>query len=391
MTGFSKFPLSILHLLFLSTAYAQIIIPEPKGQYAVGRSTIKLTDSSRKDPYDPNHGPRNVMTSLFYPISRNNCPKICPGQYMPPATAALNDQMYGNLGIPNGSFGSFQLQLCCSTPSSAAKEATDAPLILFSPGLGGTRLLYNAFAQSLASAGYAVATMDHVYETAIVEYPDGSIVLGLPGDYWDNTIPGRLESLLDVRVLDARFILTQLGRKDVVQKLIPGSRCGFDITSGKVAMYGHSFGGATSLATLMRDHRFAGAMNLDGMQYGNNTDTKKPAVFFGRADPSPHNRTTDASWVDTWTHLKGWKRELGLKTVEHRTFGDAPLLLYLLTGGSGQIPAGLAEVIGTMPLERSFGLITRIVEEFMGFVIWGRKSALLDGKDPGVPELVVEW
>lgn len=392
MARFLGLPLSVLLSTLISYTSAQILIPEPNASYVVGHNTIKLTDTSRKDPYDPLHRPRNVMTSLFYPILRQDCPKICPIPYMPPATAALEDAAFSQFGIPNGTFESIALQVCCNTSSHSAQEATKAPLVLFSPGLGSLRHEYGALAQKVASAGYAVVTMDHVYEAPIVEYPDGSTVLGLNSSYWDPAIPGRLEALLDVRVADARFVLTQLGKRDVVKQLIPGATCGFDTKSGKgAAMYGHSFGGATAIAALMKDSRFAGAINMDGSQYGNLTDTKKPAVLFGRADPSPHNRTNDETWVAAWTHLKGWKREVALKGVEHITFSDMPLLVKLAMDAGLQIPKEVQEIVGTLDMTRSFELITRVVKEFFGFVFKGKQSDLLNGKAQGVPELVVDW
>jgi hypothetical protein len=224
--------------------------------------------------------------------------------------------------------------------------------------------------------------MDHTFESLVVEYPDGSVIPGLNASYWDPSIPGRLESLLDARVEDGRFVLSQLGRKDVVQKLAPGSERGFN--TNRVAFYGHSFGGATAISALMKDTRFAGAINLDGTQHGTQTDVKKPALLFGRAEPSPHNRTNDASWEGVWKHLKGWRRELGLKDIEHSTFGDYPLLLKLI-----KLPTPVEPIIGSLDGERSFEIVTTYVEAFMDYVLKGRKSELFDGPSEKFPEIVV--
>ncbi|EOA82629.1 uncharacterized protein SETTUDRAFT_165100 [Exserohilum turcica Et28A] len=274
------------------------------------------------------------------------------------------------------------MQVCCKPSRRVVKDVGKFPLVLFSPGLGGSRLLYNVLAESLASAGYAVATMDHTFEALVVEYPDGSFTPGLNASYWDPSIPGRLESLLGVRVEDGRFVLSQLGRKDVVRKLAPGSACGFN--TSRVAFYGHSFGGATAISALMNDTRFTGAINMDGTQYGNQTDVKKPALLFGRAKPSPHNRTNDASWEGVWRHLKGWRRELGLEDSEHLTFGDVPLLLKLI-----RLPIPVKPIIGSLDGERSFEIITTYIEAFMDYVLKGKKSELFDGPSEKFPEIVV--
>ncbi|KAL6152438.1 hypothetical protein ACJQWK_04480 [Exserohilum turcicum] len=371
-----------IHVNYASLAAGQLVFPVPSGQYAVAHSTLKLTDDSRVDPYDPNHGKRNVMISLFYPIPRYACEQTCPIPYMPTITATYVDAFAAQYGVPNGTFGSIRMQVCCKPSRRVVKDVGKFPLVLFSPGLGGSRLLYNVLAESLASAGYAVATMDHTFEALVVEYPDGSFTPGLNASYWDPSIPGRLESLLGVRVEDGRFVLSQLGRKDVVRKLAPGSACGFN--TSRVAFYGHSFGGATAISALMNDTRFTGAINMDGTQYGNQTDVKKPALLFGRAKPSPHNRTNDASWEGVWRHLKGWRRELGLEDSEHLTFGDVPLLLKLI-----RLPIPVKPIIGSLDGERSFEIITTYIEAFMDYVLKGKKSELFDGPSEKFPEIVV--
>ncbi|KAF2790321.1 PAF acetylhydrolase family protein [Melanomma pulvis-pyrius CBS 109.77] len=387
MARLAGYPLQILLCLLLSAyTQAQLLIPAPKGQYAVGQNTIKLVDTSRTDPYDPSHGHRAVMTSLFYPVPKRSCTQICPVPYMPPVTASYIDASVAALGIPNGTFESIRMQACCSVAPKAKKDITKVPVILFSGGLQGTRLLYSALAQTLASAGYAVITMDHTYETSIVEFPDGTIIPGLNDTNFDPEVPGLLDSVLAIRAADARFVLTQMGLKSVVQKLIPGAACGFNVKNGNAAFYGHSFGGATAIAALMHDSRLAAAINLDGMQFGNLTDTKKPALLVGRAEPSPHNRTTDATWAQTWTHFKGWRREVAVAKIEHNTFGDTGLLIKL----SGlPVSDDIKSVIGSLDGGRSFTVITEVVRTFFDLVLKGKKTGLFEKGSKDLPEVVV--
>lgn len=382
-----------LSLLLITSSYAQLLIPAPTGKYTTGQSTLKLVDTSRIDPYNASSGSRSLMISLFYPITKSSCKKICETPYMPPVTASYIDASVADLGIPNGTFESIRLQVCCSTPTTAAKDVTNFPLVLFSPGLAGSRLQYSALAQELASAGYAVVTMDHTFESLIVEFPDGTIVPGLNDTYFDSSIPGRLESVFDVRVADARFILRQLGRKSVVEKLVHGSKCGFDVDEqkgGKVGFYGHSFGGALAIATLLSPASpLSAAINLDGQQFGNLSDSKKPGLLFGRAEPSPHNRTTDATWADAWTHLKGWRREIALKDIEHLTFGDTGPLLKLAAEAGLDLGDAAKEVIGSLDGARSFEIITGVVQTFFDLTLKGKKTSLFVKGSKEYPELVV--
>jgi len=78
------------------------------------------------------------------------------------------------LGIPNGTIESFEMEFCNISTIKPQKSKKEFPVAIFSPGAQGTRLVYGAMARSLASLGYVVLTLDHTYETLVVEFPDGS-------------------------------------------------------------------------------------------------------------------------------------------------------------------------------------------------------------------------
>jgi len=69
---------------------------------------------------------------------------------------------------------------------------------------------------------------------------------------------------------------------------VPGVKRGLDTDS--VAMFGHSMGGASSLATMEIDGRVKGGINMDGAFEGPEIDegTDRPFLVFGATD---HNRT----------------------------------------------------------------------------------------------------
>src|SRR5205823_6857895 len=125
-----------------------------------------------------------------------------------------------------------------------------------------------------------------------------------------------------------------------------------------------SLGGATAISTLSKDQRIVGAINMDGSQFGTLSDIYQPALYFGRADPSSHNRTDDETWATAWDHLKGWRRELGLRNSTHLTFGDASLVFKLL---GVPLTDAIKEGIGGLDPARSFEVITTYVQAFMDF------------------------
>jgi len=80
----------ILHFSVGSTS----TIPNPDGPYGVSVSTAKLVDNSRRDPFAPDSRKRAVMVSMFYPSGHVEDCKTEVVSYMPPASAALQDQLF---------------------------------------------------------------------------------------------------------------------------------------------------------------------------------------------------------------------------------------------------------------------------------------------------------
>ena len=188
---------------------------------------------------------------------------------------------------PDGIFGSLELSFCQnqSQPDGIAKDVS-FPIVMFSPGLGNSRLVYSGIAQSLASQGYAVVTVDHPYDAAIVEYPDGTYVLAA-----NITTPDQITFDLKVRAKDISFVL------DDIHSLFGSDSRRLDFRH--FVMYGHSLGGATAVAAMSLDQRIVGATNVDGSLWGPvvSHGVQCPVLLFAHQDK---NLTTDPSWQEFW-------------------------------------------------------------------------------------------
>lgn len=381
-----------LALIVVSLCMA-ILVPPPNGSYVIGLTTTTLADATRIDPYDPDHGARNITISLFYPLHRNMCIQTCVIPYMPPATAAYYSAVVSTFGVSrNKTFESFEIQVCCETSTQALEAITNHPLVLFSAGLGGSRLIYSILAQELASAGYAVATLDSTHDSILVEYPDGTFVPGKDISYWCLEDPpgfckptANVPPLLETNVQDAQFVLDTLGNHSSEAFPIPGIKSRFNVS--RVVYAGHSFGGATAIRASMLDDRIVGAVNLDGAQFGNITDSRTPALLVGRSDPSPHNRTDDTTWQVTWEHLRGWRREIGVRGTQHTTFGDMALLAKL---DGWPITDKLQTLIGTLDGQRSFDVVLVYLKAFFEFALQGKTSELFSEPSSLYPEIVLD-
>ncbi|KAE9368476.1 PAF acetylhydrolase family protein [Stipitochalara longipes BDJ] len=367
--------------LFLALAHfasAIIPFPSPTGPYNTTLLITELTDEARLDPFAPTSQPRRLMISVFHPISPAECsPHLTPD--LDPITAAFEDAALAPFGVQPGTFELLDLQVCQSRANPRHWSTTQIhPLILFSPGLAGTRLFYNAIAQQLASAGYTVVTIDHPYDASIVTFPDNSTILAA-------NISTETQILLDLdtRVKDVSFVLDELSESYTAARIIPGLACGLDVSH--TGIIGHSLGGATAATAMLRDPRFIAGINLDGSFWGDviQEGLDKPFLMFA------HEDKIDPTWEAIWPNLKGWKQELMLAGSQHNTFTDLPDIVDVL-GIGGSLPPEAADMLGTIDGARAFKVITTYVEAFFDFVTKGKSSMLLERPSDSFPEVSFE-
>ncbi|KOS23405.1 Platelet-activating factor acetylhydrolase [Escovopsis weberi] len=346
----------LCHALLVPLASAALLVPGPFGPYDVSMKVQALADTSRRDPLDPTglSPARRLLLSVFLPVEkqRRSCPPIMV-PYMTDPVAAFYGQQAAEYGISADFYAEFEMQLCdlkklpaCASTKQRKKEY---PLILFDPGLAESRLIYGAMARSLASQGYIVVSVDHPFEVPAVEFPDGTIIEGIDVDDTDLSI---LRNILSIRTADISFVIDQLANKTIMDPLMadfPGTP---DFT--QLAMWGHSFGGATSASVLHSDSRLRAGLNLDGMLIDPimNTNITKPFVLAGQLD----HTSQDPSWDQFWPHLVGQGMQIGFNHTLHGAFKDI-LLLLSVVDIPREIREAIQEVLGTInPYQLDSGL-----------------------------------
>ena len=381
--------------LFILIAKAdQVLLPKPDGAYEVGLGTMELTDKSRLQIFAPTVQPRHFMVSLFYPVHSHK--STTPASYMPPETAAFQDSSElsttGSVGLisPNGTFEKLALQV--AGKSSQTQAILDFPVVLFSPGEATTRLFYSVIAQTIASSGYIVITIDAPHDVDIVEYPDGSIDL-------INTTVTNAATLADAdlavstRAQDASFVLDQLcSNASVISQLIPGSSSqGLDVR--KVGMFGHSLGGAATAAAMLNDSRIAGGIDMDGTLYGPviQEGLDRPFMLMAHTNHTRANGTGDAdsSWLDIWPKLRGWKLDIILANSLHYTFSDLPIVLETLGIAPNATTLNNLQITD-LNGSRALKIVTTYVTAFFDMVLKHKSSPLLQGPVAAFPEVIFE-
>jgi pimeloyl-ACP methyl ester carboxylesterase len=340
----------------------------PLGNFLVSVTAAEIVDTSRQDPFAPTPQPRTLMVSVFHPITGRCNSTSMP--YMPVITATYEDAKYSAFGVPDGTFRNLTLELC--SPAEIPWNLQNYPPILFSGALGTSRYLYSALAATVASKGYMVVTVDHPYDTDIVEFPSGAIVLGL------NLSDAQIPLAVETRAKDLSFVLDQLHYPKLPTHLKGG---------GNAAAFAHSLGGAAVIALLDMDNRVVGGANLDGSVFGPSveTDTEKAVLLFGH---DGKNQSTDATWAALWPHLKGWKKELELMGSAHYTFSDFPLIADKL-GGVNLLPPVAQSLIGSIGGERVMDILGAFVVNFLDMTLRGGSGSLFNGADREFPEVKV--
>lgn len=356
--------------------YSKVNLPGPSGPCQVETRSAELVDTSRIDPFSPDrNATRAIMVTSFVPV---HCGEVQYEPYLPPKIAQAGTQM---LNLPNGTLESLQLG-SWSSEHSRPNKTQQYPVIIFSPGLSTSRLIYANLLQNVASNGFAVVSVDHPYDAAAVEFPDGRIVVGKVNI---SDIP----LALDTRARDVIFTLNELSNN--TKSIIPSSSPG-KLQLDRVALIGHSLGGATAAQAMLNDTRFAGGINFDGNLHGSviQQGLDRPFINFGQASLADPGYET---WNQTWPHLHDFKLQLQLKDSLHLTFSDLPVMLDSAPSARALRNAtattlGSLPGLGTLPGLRVRTILTDYITEASKFFLTGRKPAILRGPSSAYPEVM---
>lgn len=328
----------------------------PTGEYPVGVTQLHLVDGERADPWVPGED-RELMVSVWYPAKRDGGDTV---QYLTDAESRLFLEQE-EVDLPPDALTKVGTH---ARPDAKPARGKKRPLVLLSPGGNKPRATLSGLAEELASNGYVVAAIGHNYET-VTEFPDGHVTqceaCGSPD----------IDKAVSVRSADARFVLDELtGRRS-------GWRGADLIDKRRIAMAGHSRGGAAAYMTMTADKRVKAAINMDGsMRDPAETPYDRPLLLLGNQYSVPSQDTT---WDDEWQLGSGWKRWITVEGTAHASFTDIGLL---------GPQAGLEHPGQTLAPERCMELTREVVTAFFDRHLRGADRPILDGPSDDDPELV---
>ncbi len=277
--------LIMLIALFLFVSCSAILnfrdLPQPKGEYIIGTDIFNWEDTYRdewftKDKIDS----RKIVVQVWYPASE------------------ISDSLYPYMDYPELQIESISKRIGKGKGfiKPAANVKTNSyykakpinekfPLILFSHGLGGYKSQNLINIETLVSQGYIVIAPDHTYDATISIFNNGDIIefsSGLPNDvspeeFWEVRIPQ-----INTRAGDMSFIIDKL-------QTMKDYNLYSSIDFNKIGIFGHSFGGATSIVSSWNDTRISACLNLDGwfvpiVDEIINTGLKIPFCYIGQEE-----------------------------------------------------------------------------------------------------------
>ncbi|QEU96594.1 alpha/beta hydrolase family protein [Streptomyces kanamyceticus] len=346
-------------------AAAPLHLPRPTGPFAVGRDTLHLVDKSRRDPWVPSAGARELMTSVYYPARHGGGR---PTAYTSEAEARL---LLESGGLDERISAAAYSATRTFARAGARPASGRFPLVVLSPGFTAPRATLTHLAEDLASRGFVVATVDHAYESVGTAFPGGRILTCQACGPAEK--PGMGKVITEGRAKDISYVIDRLTGREATWR-----HAGM-IDPGRVGAGGHSIGGAAALAAMSADPRVRAGMNMDGHFHTEPVGLgTRPFLMLGTELDHTPGQGDGENWDSTWQGLHGWKRWFTVKGSGHFTFTDLPVL-------TGQ--AGVVDPEVPLSGERSEQITRAYIGAFFEQELRGRPQPLLDGPSPAHPEV----
>ncbi|WP_116206138.1 alpha/beta hydrolase family protein [Amycolatopsis circi] len=350
---------AMLVVVGAGTAQAEprLALPRPGGISPVGTASFHFTDTSRADPWVPSQR-REMMVTLWYPAQY---PGWRATQYLTQRESELMVEETGDKSLPKDLLTKVRIH----STVDALPQYRRMPLVVLSPGFTLPRATLSSLAEELASRGYVVAGIGHNYEAIATTFPDGHTTQCVACGIKD------WKKLVTTRAQDVSFVLDRFVGPH------PAWGGGQLIDARRIAMIGHSIGGASTAPAMLADRRIRAGAMLDGMYYFPVAGLDRPFLQFGAPVHQPGG-TVDPSWDAAWREMAGWKRWITVDGGDHSMFTDE-LLLFQQAGA--KLPG--VEIDPLRGIRVGEAYLTAFLDEHLR----GWHQRLLDGPSPRFPEV----
>ena len=324
-------------------ALVSVLIPmedvaKPTGPYQVGTQIIHMVDNDRSAWYgEESSGSREIMVRVWYPAQPQEGDQKAPYVYN---EKLIGDMVSEGFGIPK-----YLMQNISNikTNSWSGIDPVDKkfPVLIFSHGHGGLKIQNTTQMEEMASHGYVIFACDHTYDAGVSIFPDERIIFNktdIPEGYSEEEKWDLRRLQLDYRAADIQFMLDEMARGNFLSVSLKNS-----LDLDNIGVFGHSFGGGTSIVVASTDERIDACFGLDAWflpvpSSVLNSDLNKPFLHLGQV-----------RWKEKDNYLKldtlagnnsAWSLRLDVQGATHYDFTDFSQFNQLTKRyGSGEIDA----------------------------------------------------
>jgi len=243
----------------IEATYNASYLPPISGEYSIGVKEYHLIDESREEVLTDEPGDhREFILKVWYPTDYD-----VEGEWYEYMSEIMFAWLMGRAPIPLPGISETAYKDVMphgKVDVPLAANTGPLPIVLFAHGLDGTIEIYSSFIEELVSRGYVVLSMNHPYIAGVVEFPDGRTVYHQDFSWQDN--PEYSDKALRTIIEDAKYALDFVEILNSPNMLFDGR-----LDMEHIGMYGHSFGGASTLVCCAEDTRFDCGLTLDGVIY----------------------------------------------------------------------------------------------------------------------------
>jgi predicted dienelactone hydrolase len=291
----------------------QVALPAPDGPFAVASMVMRWTDPVRPESATAEPADRRAV------IVQAWLPRTDADGAAPPYLDGLGRLPPRVIGVPRFILHRWD-RIRTASAGRLAQRSHAWPVILFSPGFGAPRAAYSGLARQLASRGYAVLAVDHPYEAALTQLPDGRLAQtqALPG-HTDAEIIASMDRQAQVRADDLRFVLSRLAQPGALPAALAER-----LDLSRLAAAGHSFGGAAAVLASQEDARIGAAIDIDGTLYAGASGSAAPMLIVESGAETPRG---DRYRQGAARMLARGARRIVLAHSNHYSFTDAEFAL----------------------------------------------------------------
>ncbi|XP_054051348.1 platelet-activating factor acetylhydrolase isoform X1 [Rissa tridactyla] len=312
-------------------------IPEGKGPHSVGCTDL-MTENAVEGSF----------LRLYYPscdaTANEEAPWIPDKEYYQGLSDFLN--MYRIVG--ERLFQYYVGSVTCPAKSNAAfKPGEKYPLLIFSHGLGAFRTIYSAICIEMASQGFIVAAVEHRDESASATYyckkksiserqEESTSNMEKEWIYYRKLKTGEEERCLRHKQVQQRAqecikalnLILKINSGEEVMNVLNSN---FDwnslkdsVDTSRIAVMGHSFGGATVIESLSKEIRFRCGIALDAWMLPVGDDIYQNSV----QQPLLFINSEKFQWADNILKMKKLgsndanKKMITIKGSVHQSFPD---------------------------------------------------------------------